>query len=1294
VTAAPTAGTTSLTATRTTETARGTARTLSLPGGGYLVVHAFGEVSLVSPQGGWSRDTQSLYRDWGLTWQTPGYTETPQLAWGSNPVYPLEFSGEGTGLVNNVTPYAAGELDGQFAVAVAETVGVNMTSQSSCEFCSWPFDVPGGSLHLGTFVTVFDGRTGRTLYHELDPGYVTQLAIAGGRLIIGDETGDPQRKNGIGQWGSVSTLKALPFTRDATATRDATTELYRAQPAWTYSTKTPWARLLDVSVTARDEIALAWSDTPPGLGTPGPPDGHVLLLDARTGEQRWQVRTPGYPVLTAADDSRGELAVVQLTDPLRSTGYTLTGLRYSDGSTEVSAPRSGSLPVSLATGGQHDDWAVGAVDATVPAGELAYIPLHGRVTLTDPRTGTDLWSVLLPSSNYGVPVPGGLVLAGDRVAAGAWLGAVSPTAATPLQQADSLTFLDYETGVALSSATGDPGDPLSLSVAGPGGHDARVRAVTSHQVMETYSADGSATDGSATADGGAGPGDFLTAVTASVSAPSATDLVAGNEDGGVYALDGRSLAAGTAEVLWRTQLPGPVHQIVHAELGGQPVLVAAATSAVAVLDPHSGRVLRLIPVAGTYVYTVTVIAAAALPGRGGPAVVVPGTSLTAYSLADGALLWQYAAPAGASFSNAVSDDGVVAAEYSSSAGGFPTYRSAEIMAAVAVDTGTGALVWSVAEDGTAIMRGQLWNGVAAGPDGIAFTWQTRDGRGEVDVRDAATGALAYSDTSSDLALHTEYLRDASLGLIAVSQEGAVRITASGGESSYRPSGLSGALARSASGAEALLVSDAGTTAWGTDVFTNASATSLGSDETYLAGALVSGDFADDGSRQVVAIPGDWLAYRVVNAESGNGMRAWLETVQHGLAVLRLSDSAASGTTSTSRAASSSRATASAPGATRAVGQVGSAAPSPEPVRTGVLQTGISPATVRHDAASVPAGYSPALIGKYLGLSGDGSGQTVAIVDAYDDPNIAADAEAFSEQYGLPGVCGAGGAAGDCFMLDVREQDAGAGSSAGWALETSLDVEWVHAIAPRARIVLVEAADASFASMFAAVQTAEAVSPAAVSMSWGIGEEFSDETWYDHFCAVTSTACVVSAGDYGHPGSYPAYNPAVISVGGTTLSLSSSGSVSSELAWSGSGGGQSWVEREPAYQRAAQDSGMRQIPDVSFDADPNTGVAVYDSVRYLGLSGWWQVGGTSFGAPAWSAILAAADQLRASAGKGPLTAAGVGAALYSLPSGVLARITGGADNGFCPSGCAPGAGYDEITGLGSPRAGIDVALSGS
>jgi PQQ enzyme repeat/PQQ-like domain len=1306
--AATTSPTLSLAESTAGDTALGTARTLDLPGGGYAVAHAFGTVSVVGASGKtqWQVDTQQLYKNWAVTWQDPeSFTEYPQLNWGTDPVDPLEAVGEADGLVNDMNPAATGLLDGRPVVAVAETVGVNMSPESfisRCGACSWPFSVPGSSLHLGTFVSVLDARTGRMIYHELDPGYVTQLAIAGGRLIVGDETGDPQTRNGIGQWGSVSTLRALAISADGTA-----------RQAWKYSTGVPWGRLLDVVVTDAGQqpgVAIAWSDTPPGLGAPRPPDGHVLLLDAATGTVRWQVRTPGYPVLAAADDQRGELAVVQQTDPTQSVGYTLTGLSYTDGRTVLSAPHEGALPLSLAVGsGATDGWAVGSMDATMSG--YTYTETGAQVTLTDPATGRQLWSHTLPETGYNQASPDGLVISNGTVVVGAYLSSLSPTPADPAQVDDSITALDYRTARTDWQYTGDIGDPMSLNsvTAGPG----LVRAVTSQQDVATYAADGVVTASTA-----AGPGDFISGATASITAPGSTDLVAGNQNGEVYAFDGRALAAGAEQVLWHAQLPGPVQDIVTTTLDGQQVVVAAATNAIGVLDARTGRLLRLITTPGTYAYTATVISAA-----GTPAVVVPGSSLTAYALTTGARLWSHAAPSGASFSDAAYADGVVAAEYSSAANGA---TPATKMAAVGVSAATGKLAWSDAADPSVVQRGQLWNGTFASPDiagangdGVAFAWADTNGDTQVDVRDIATGAQLYSDTSSQLFALTQFLASPGLGLIAVSQFGSALIAPSGAEASGYPGGMSGALATTPSGQEGFLTANGSVNEFGTSIFTTSSPSFGPSAGTFQSGTLVSGDFAGNGTQQAVAMPANWLGYTIVNQESGYWTPPNLVTVQHGLAMLTLQDAGTSSSAKAQAAPASGATQAAAypapsrgqqsvnepsgsqPTGLRPVGTIGSITPVTEPARTGTVTPETSPATAKHTISEAtaedgvtPPGYSPAQMTAYLGLTGDGKGQTIAIVDAYNDPNIVSDAETFSQQYGLPGVCGSGGTPGDCFTLDVKQQSTSAGNDPGWAVETSLDVEWAHAIAPDATIKLFEASDADFSSLFSAVAAAAATHPAAVSMSWGLNEEFSDETYYDHFCAVTTTVCVVSAGDYGHPGGYPAYNPAVVAVGGTTLNLTASGAVSSEQAWDGSGGGQSWVEPEPSYQNQVQDSGYRQMPDVAFDADLNTGVAVYDSDPDGGQSGWLEVGGTSVGAPSWSAILSDADQLRAASAQPPLTAAGFAAqrAVYSLPSSALAPVTTGPDNGFCPDGCMPGPGYDEITGLGSPRAGIDTALA--
>jgi subtilase family serine protease len=182
---------------------------------------------------------------------------------------------------------------------------------------------------------------------------------------------------------------------------------------------------------------------------------------------------------------------------------------------------------------------------------------------------------------------------------------------------------------------------------------------------------------------------------------------------------------------------------------------------------------------------------------------------------------------------------------------------------------------------------------------------------------------------------------------------------------------------------------------------------------------------------------------------------------------------------------------------------------------------------------------------------------------------------------------------------------------------------------------------------------------------------------------------------------------VLAVGGTTLGLAGDGTVTSETAWgcarcfTGSGGGVSYLEPRPRYQHEVNPSGFRGLPDVSFDADPATGVAVFDSDGIPGQ--WLQVGGTSVGAPAWSAILGVAGQLRARAGKPPLAASHfaaqwaiyrVRASLADITQGQTGPLTSSSEDGgvACGAQCQAGPGYDYVTGLGSPRPGIDTALA--
>jgi hypothetical protein len=369
-------------------------------------------------------------------------------------------------------------------------------------------------------------------------------------------------------------------------------------------------------------------------------------------------------------------------------------------------------------------------------------------------------------------------------------------------------------------------------------------------------------------------------------------------------------------------------------------------------------------------------------------------------------------------------------------------------------------------------------------------------------------------------------------------------------------------------------------------------------------------------------------------------------------------------------------------------------------------TNPTPPATAYTPSQVETAYG---FGSLYSKGNNGAGQTIAIVDAYNDPNIVSDLAKFDAQYNLPGTT----TGSVSQFLSVVNQNGSSGSlpqsdpSGGWEAEEALDVEWAHAMAPGAKIVLVEANSASLGDLFSAVQTAAGSTGASVvSMSWG-GSEFPNETSYDSiFARYPNVTFVTASGDSGAGTIYPAVSPYVVAVGGTTLPQSGGTAEPSQQTgwgngrWSyyygGSGGGVSRFEAQPSYQSdvVTQTTTHRASPDVSYNADPNTGYAVYDSVPYYpyypystygAQSGWFQIGGTSAGAPQWSALFAIVDQGR-SAASGTLGSTGALAALYSSSGrSDLQDITSG-NNGY-----RAGPGYDLVTGLGTPQASSLAAL---
>ena len=278
---------------------------------------------------------------------------------------------------------------------------------------------------------------------------------------------------------------------------------------------------------------------------------------------------------------------------------------------------------------------------------------------------------------------------------------------------------------------------------------------------------------------------------------------------------------------------------------------------------------------------------------------------------------------------------------------------------------------------------------------------------------------------------------------------------------------------------------------------------------------------------------------------------------------------------------------------------------------------------------------------------------------------------------------------------------GAGTD-NWEVEEALDVEWAHAIAPGARIVLVEANGQSLSDLMAGVATA-ASQPgvSVVSMSWGFPEGqavfASDEAAYDGVFNVPGVTFVASTGDYGAADpEYPAYSPNVVAVGGTSLTLNADGSYHSESGWGyysdsvgaliGSGGGISLYEPEPVYQEKVQTTGGRTTPDVSLVADPATGAWIADPYNLPATNPFEVVGGTSLSAPCWAGLVALANQGRAAAREPALDSSSpteTQQALYSLPQRDYNVISSG-NNGY-----SAGAGYNLVTGLGTPVANLLV-----
>src|SRR5579875_1566065 len=356
----------------------------------------------------------------------------------------------------------------------------------------------------------------------------------------------------------------------------------------------------------------------------------------------------------------------------------------------------------------------------------------------------------------------------------------------------------------------------------------------------------------------------------------------------------------------------------------------------------------------------------------------------------------------------------------------------------------------------------------------------------------------------------------------------------------------------------------------------------------------------------------------------------------------------------------------------------------------LLRTNVKPRKGMFPHSTAPPGYGPSDLQSAYNLpsSSAGAGATVAVVDAYDDPNAASDLATYRAQYGLPACATANG----CFEKVNQEGQQGSypSGNSGWAVEESLDVDMVSATCPNCHIILVEANSASISDLGAAENEAVKLGAEYVSNSYGATEQAlgSSESQYDQYYNHPGTVITAAGGDSGYYGdgdgaNFPAASQYVTSVGGTTLKRDSNTKRGwAESVWGSSSGGEgtgsgcSLYEAKPVWQT---DPGCnnRMTNDVSAVGNPNTGVALYDS---YGEGGWLVVGGTSVATPITASVYALAGS----------PAAGSYPSSYPYLNGTgLNDVTSGA-NGSCQTTyfCTAATGYDGPTGLGTPD-GVDA-----
>ncbi|MFJ6567987.1 FG-GAP repeat domain-containing protein [Streptomyces sp. NPDC091292] len=833
--------------------------------GGYFTVHSLGNVQLHKADGStaWQRTNASLYADWQVkparVWQTEPYPA--RILMGYNAVSPFTPASD--------QGYDTGDLTGDGTPDIVFSASVGSLPYR-------PFTSPGSTLPTGTFVTVLDGRTGRTLWSKLY-AYAHSVKIVDGTVLVADSPHDNQNAPAA----ATATLSGIRFSYAGGALTPAST--------WTYDTGETTASWGALEPLGDGRAAVSWDVRKTATSASR---GRTLVVDTADGSVSWHTDSALYSRQLHLDASRKRLIGLEQSDPTDGMRYEIVSYALGDGSRTRLDGRDNAVPTAMTIGDLRGDKKAEYVVAESTFDPSLYVNASTVRVLDGTSPDTALWSHTTKRDPDN-----------SRDGASTWRLDVADGRLVASSQSDQgLDTADNPGGGRIADLTVFSGDgdvrwehedttasPMFHQIFGDR-HGTRIRVVDLEQNIREF-------------DIGWGHQEDLTPLQGDLSYAKAADLdgdkkqdvVVGGTSHGVWAYSGASLLDGSPKKLWQATVAGQVHRIETGDVTGdsRPEIVVAADTATVVLDGRTGKVLRTIDGKGAYVRSVTV---ADVDGTGKDEIVVPTDALRVYS-GSGRKLWTYAVPESAGdvvFSDTAVGDGRVYTQYTSvGAMGLDD----PVVNGVALDGRKGTVRWTAdpkapAEAVDGKLHGALLDqGVFASPEipyadghAVVHTWliqalpdfSSTDAASShvvVQIRDGRTGEVLHQDVSGSPWSHGNFFTGDE-GLLQTSF-GTFRV--------YGPDGREGRASVSSSmrtaqfitgpGGRRLLAggTEAGVAAWDPSILAAGQifAPSVGG-ATLMGGRnYLAADLDGDGGEEMIALNFDDSGYDRMAQELGS-----------------------------------------------------------------------------------------------------------------------------------------------------------------------------------------------------------------------------------------------------------------------------------------------------------------------------------------------------------------------------------------------------------------------------------------